>query len=84
MHGEMNKNVCFNSLIQTIVKMCEIAQFTRATPGSSLVQSKNPFTLHLNDKVAAFSFPPMWQKRLIRSKYSGLPWYIRTPQKLTP
>ena len=41
-----------------IAKICEIVQFTRATPGSSLVQSKNPFTLHLNDKVAAFSFPP--------------------------
>ena len=33
MHGEMNKNDCFNNLIQIIVKICEIAQFTRATPG---------------------------------------------------
>ena len=36
-HGEMNKNDCFNNLIKMIVKICEIAQLTRATPGSSLV-----------------------------------------------
>ena len=37
MHGEMNKKEYFNNLIEMIVKICEIAQFTRATPGSSLV-----------------------------------------------
>ena len=35
MHEEMNKNDCF-----MIVKICEIAQFIRATPGSSLVSNK--------------------------------------------
>ena len=39
MHGEMNRNYCFNNFIQMIVKICEIAQFTRATPGSSLVEN---------------------------------------------
>ena len=39
MHGEMNKNDCFNNLISMIVKICEIAQFTRATPGSSLPEA---------------------------------------------
>ena len=41
MHEEMNKNARFNNLIQMIVKICEIAQFARATPGSSLVINKN-------------------------------------------
>ena len=37
MHWERNKYDCFNNLIEMIVEVCEIAQFTRATPGSSLV-----------------------------------------------
>ena len=37
MHGEMNKNDFFDNLIRMIVQICEKAQFTRATPGSSLV-----------------------------------------------
>ena len=41
MDGERNKNDCFNNLIQMIVKICGIAQFTRATkPGNSLVLDK--------------------------------------------
>ena len=40
MHGEINKNVCFNNLKWTIVKICKIPQFNRATPGSSLVHHK--------------------------------------------
>ena len=37
MNGERNKCDSFNNLISMIVKIREIAQFTRATPGSSLV-----------------------------------------------
>ena len=37
MHGGRNNNDCFNNLIQMIVKICVIAQFTRVSPGSSLV-----------------------------------------------
>ena len=37
MHGGRNKYDGFNNLIEMILKICEIAQFTRATPGSSLV-----------------------------------------------
>ena len=37
MHWDRNKYDCFNNLIEMIVEVCEIAQFTRATPGSSLV-----------------------------------------------
>ena len=44
MHGEMNNNDCFNNLIEMIVKICEIAEFTRATPGSFLVQSTTRIT----------------------------------------
>ena len=40
MLGKKNKNDCFNNLIWMIAKICEIAQFTRATPGSSLVKHK--------------------------------------------
>ena len=40
MYGEIDKNDCFNNLISMIVKICEIEQFTRATPGSSLVKHK--------------------------------------------
>ena len=39
MHGEGNKYDCFNNLIEMIVEIREIALFTRATPGSSLVIS---------------------------------------------
>ena len=46
-HGEMNKNDCFNNLILLIVKICEIAQLTRATPGSSLVVNKDALSLGL-------------------------------------
>ena len=38
MHGGRNKYDGFNNLIEMILKICEIALFTRATPGSSLVQ----------------------------------------------
>ena len=34
----------FNNFIEVIVEICEIAPFTRATPGSSLVYNKKrPF-----------------------------------------
>ena len=39
MHGESNKYEGFNNLIQMIKKIWEIAQYTRATPSSSLVFS---------------------------------------------
>ena len=34
---EKGINMCFNNLIEMIVEIREIALFTRATPGSSLV-----------------------------------------------
>ena len=37
MHRERNEYDCFNNLIEMIVEIREIALFTRATPGSSLV-----------------------------------------------
>ena len=37
MHWDRNKYVCFNNLIEMIVEIHEIAQFTRATPGRSVV-----------------------------------------------
>ena len=40
MHAERNKYECFNNLIQMILKICEIALFTRAMPGSSLVHHR--------------------------------------------
>ena len=42
MHCERNKYDCFNNFIEMIVEICEIAIFTRATPGSSLVENKGP------------------------------------------
>ena len=43
MHGESNKYEGFNNLIQMIKKIWEIAQYTRATPSSSLVFNINIF-----------------------------------------
>ena len=54
MHAEMNKNARFNILIEIIVKICEIAQFTRATPGSSLVH--NIFVLDCEYFAETWSF----------------------------
>ena len=40
MHGEINEYDHFKNMIQMIVKINEIVQFTKATPGSSLVVHK--------------------------------------------
>ena len=45
MHGERNKYDGFNNLNE---KICEIAQFTRATPGGSLVAYKASFAACLS------------------------------------
>ena len=68
MQGEMNKNEYFNNLIQMIVKICEIAQFTRATPDSSLVQNKNEFHKVLLNL-------PVWWKQF-KFKWNVIPCYL--------
>ena len=60
----------FNNLIQMIVNIREIALFTRATPGSSLVKRKKGVSCDIKDRliVSSLADEQIFVDRLIQER----------------